>query len=56
MARADVDYEGVNKVRGRGCRETYNLAAQSLVELVEFALHGRDIRMLERQSFRLQRV
>jgi hypothetical protein len=56
MARADVDYGDISKVRGRSCRGIYNLAAQSLVELIELALHGRDIRLLERQSFRLQQV
>ena len=56
MARADVDYGNVSRVRRQGCRELYNLAAQGLVELVKLALHGRDIRLLERQSLRLQRV
>jgi hypothetical protein len=56
MARADVDYEGISQDQGQGYREPYNFAAQSLIELVQLALHSRDICLFERQSFRLQRL
>jgi hypothetical protein len=55
IARADVDYSmHVRREIFKRVGVSYNLATQSLVELIELSLHGGDVRMLEGQGLWLQ--